>query len=158
MLSPRGNKHLTPGRYAVLACIIFTVAIGDVMLSQGMKQIGEITWTNLPSLILAPISNPYVGFGVLLLIVYFSAYLTALSWADLTFVLPSTSLGYVVVAALSRYYLHEQVSTKRWIGILLIVAGTGFVAGGPSLTEDQVALQEAREKEAGRLVETAPTA
>jgi len=90
--------------------------------------------------------------------VYFSAYLTALSWADLTFVLPSTSLGYVVVAALSRYYLHEQVSTKRWIGILLIVLGTGFVAGGPSLTEDQVALQKARERDAERFIEAAPTA
>ncbi|GAC1659336.1 MAG: hypothetical protein NVS9B15_21740 [Acidobacteriaceae bacterium] len=127
-----------------MLCIILTVSVGDVLLSQGMKQIGEITWTNLPSLIFAPVSNPYVGVGVLLLMAYFASYLTALSWADLTFVLPSTSMGYVVVAALSRYYLHENVSLKRWLGIFLIVAGTGFVAGGPSLTEYQVALHEGR--------------
>ena len=152
----RNNQHLTPARYLVLVSIIFTVSVGDVMLSQGMKQIGEITWTNLPSLILAPVTNLSVGVGVVLLIAYFSAYLTALSWADLTFVLPSTSLGYVVVAALGRFYLHEQVSAKRWLGVMLIVLGTGFVAGGPSLTEDQVALQQGREKDAERLAETTP--
>jgi drug/metabolite transporter (DMT)-like permease len=130
----------------VLLCIILTVSTGDVMLTHGMKQVGEVTWSTIPNLILAPVTNLYVGIGVLLLIGYFSAYLTALSWADLTFVLPSTAFSYVVVAALGRFYLHEQVSPKRWLGVLLIVLGTGFVAGGPSLTEDQVALRE-RDKE-----------
>ena len=31
--------------------------------------------------------------------------------------------------------LHEDVTPARWIGILLISAGVGFVAGGPALTE-----------------------
>jgi drug/metabolite transporter (DMT)-like permease len=130
----------------VLLTIILSVSFGDAFLSHGMKELGEVTWQTIPSLILAPVTNMHVSLGVLFLIVYFSAYLTALSWADLTFVLPSTSLGYVVLAVLSRFYLHEHVSLKRWLGIVLIVVGTGFVAGGPSLTEDQIALQEARER------------
>ncbi len=101
-----------------------------------MKQVGEITFRRLPVLLLAPLHNWHVGLGVLFLMGFFAAYLTALSWADLTFVLPSTAMGYVVVALLSKFYLHEAVSAKRWIGILLIVLGTGFVAGGPSLTEE----------------------
>jgi drug/metabolite transporter (DMT)-like permease len=132
----------------VLLSIIFTASFGDVLLSHGMKQIGEITLDRLDLLFLAPISNPFVGLGVLMLIAFFAAYLTALSWADLTYVLPSTAMGYVVVALLGKFWLHENVSFKRWLGILLIVLGTGFVAGGPSLTEDQVALQEARGQEA----------
>jgi drug/metabolite transporter (DMT)-like permease len=132
----------------VLVSIIFTASFGDVLLSHGMKQVGEITLDRLPMLFLAPVANPFVGFGVLMLMGFFAAYLTALSWADLTFVLPSTAMGYVVVALLGKFWLHENVSLKRWLGIILIVLGTGFVAGGPSLTEDQVALQEAREQSA----------
>jgi drug/metabolite transporter (DMT)-like permease len=132
----------------VLLSIIFTASFGDVLLSHGMKQIGEITLDRLDLLFLAPVSNAFVGFGVLMLIAFFAAYLTALSWADLTYVLPSTAMGYVVVALLGKFWLHENVSLKRWLGILLIVLGTGFVAGGPSLTEDQVALQEGRGQEA----------
>jgi drug/metabolite transporter (DMT)-like permease len=61
--------------------------------------------------------------------------MTALSWADLTFVMPATAFGYVVVALLGRFWLHEPVSVYRWAGILLIVCAVGFVADGPSRTE-----------------------
>jgi drug/metabolite transporter (DMT)-like permease len=61
--------------------------------------------------------------------------MTALSWADLTYVLPATSLGYVLLALVARFVLHEHVSPLRWLGIALITGGVGFVAGGPSLTE-----------------------
>ena len=78
-----------------------------------------------------------IGFavtGVLLLSVFFASYLTALSWADLTFVLPATSLAYVGIAFLSRFWLHEQISLARWLGIALITAGVGFVTQGPAYT------------------------
>jgi drug/metabolite transporter (DMT)-like permease len=61
--------------------------------------------------------------------------MTALSWADLTFVMPATAFGYVVVALLSRFWLHEHLSVYRWAGIALIVCAVGFVANGPSRTQ-----------------------
>jgi hypothetical protein len=64
-----------------------------------------------------------------------ASYLTALSWADLTFVLPATAFGNIIVAFLSRFWLHETISPSRWAGIALITLGVGFVAQGPSLTE-----------------------
>ena len=51
--------------------------------------------------------------------------------------LPSTAFGYVVVALLSKFWLHETVSLYRWAGIVLIVCGVGFVANGPSLTQHE---------------------
>ena len=45
--------------------------------------------------------------GIALLIGFFASYLTALSWADLTFVMPATAFGNVIVALLSRFWLHE---------------------------------------------------
>jgi drug/metabolite transporter (DMT)-like permease len=60
--------------------------------------------------------------------------MTALSWADLTYVLPASSLGYVLLAFIAKFLLHEQVSLTRWLGIALVSAGVGFVTSGPELT------------------------
>src|SRR5437588_1987177 len=103
------------------------------MLSHGMKQTGNVSLHHLQSLLLA-VTNPWVGLGILLLLAFFASYMNALSWADLTYVLPATSLGYVLLALVAKFALHEQVSPLRWLGIALISGGVGFVAGGPSLT------------------------
>ena len=108
-------------------------AIGDSLLSRGMKQVGNISLHSLPDLVF-PILDPWVALGILFLLAFFAAYMTALSWADLTYVLPATSLGYVLLALIAKFYLHEQVSTMRWLGIVLISAGVGFVTRGPALT------------------------
>ena len=64
--------------------------------------------------------------------------MVALSWADLTYVLPASSLGYVLLAFIAKYHLHEQITTGRWLGIALITLGVGFVAGGPHKTHGAV--------------------
>jgi drug/metabolite transporter (DMT)-like permease len=124
---------LTFRKYLVLAGVTVFAAAGDSMLSHGMKQTGNISLHHLSSL-LSAVLNPWVAFGILLLLAFFASYMNALSWADLTYVLPATSLGYVLLALVARFALHEQVSALRWMGIVLISGGVGFVAGGPSLT------------------------
>jgi drug/metabolite transporter (DMT)-like permease len=111
---------------------VFSTA-GDSLLARGMKDLGGVSLHNLSSLMLA-ILNPWVAAGILLLIAYFASYMSALSWADLTYVLPATSLGYVLVALAARFGFHEAISPTRWLGIALITAGIGFVAAGPSHT------------------------
>ena len=88
-----------------------------------------------PGELIAAVFTPWVAAGIALLIGFFASYLTALSWADLTYVLPATAFGNVIVALLSRFWLHEPISIARWCGILLITLGVGFVAQGPSRTE-----------------------
>jgi len=53
-----------------------------------------------------------------------------LSWADLSYVLPVTSMGYVLVALVGRLLLHEQITARRWTGIALIMTGVALVSGG----------------------------
>jgi drug/metabolite transporter (DMT)-like permease len=121
-------------KYLVLAGVTVFAAAGDSMLSHGMKQVGSISVHHLQDVIFA-VLNPWVAVGILLLLAFFATYMTALSWADLTYVLPATSLGYVLLALVARFVLHEHVSPMRWLGIVLITGGVGFIAGGPSLTE-----------------------
>ena len=42
--------------------------------------------------------RPWVALGVLLLILWLLSRMALLSWADLSYVLPVTSIGYVLVA------------------------------------------------------------
>lgn len=118
-------------KYLVLAGVTVFAPVGDSLLSYGMKQVGNIH--SLQRLLLA-ITNPWVAIGIVLLLGFFASYMTALSWADLTYVLPASSLGYVLLAVIARFALHEHISLARWLGIALVSAGVGFVTTGPEIT------------------------
>jgi drug/metabolite transporter (DMT)-like permease len=125
---------LTLRRYLVLLSIVIFGSTGDTFLARGMRDVGTIDIHHLADVFYA-LANPWVIFGIFSLLLFMSCYMTALSFADLTFVLPATSIGYVVMALLGHFWLHEHVSPLRWAGVVLITAGVGLVAGGPSRTE-----------------------
>jgi drug/metabolite transporter (DMT)-like permease len=120
-------------KYLVLAGITLFSTAGDSLLARGMKDLGGVSLHNLSGLMLA-ILNPWVGLGIFFLLTFFACYMSALSWADLTYVLPATSLGYVLVALIAHFSFHEVISTTRWLGIALIASGVAFATAGPSVT------------------------
>jgi len=79
-------------KYLVLAGVTVFAVAGDSMLSHGMKQVGAISLHHLQSVFLA-VANPWVAVGILFLLGFFATYMTALSWADLTYVMPATALA-----------------------------------------------------------------
>jgi drug/metabolite transporter (DMT)-like permease len=128
------HAKLKLSQYGVLALVAICAPLGDTCLSRGMKPLPPITLAH-PGELIAAVFTPWIAAGIALLIGFFASYLTALSWADLTFVLPATAFGNVIVALLSRFWLNEPISLERWAGIALITVGVGFVAQGPSRTE-----------------------
>lgn len=132
-------------KYLVLLAVMCFGSIGDALLSRGMKQLGPINLHHWQE-ILRPMGNPWILVGILCLSMFFASYLTALSFADLSYVLPATALGYVLVTVIARFAFHENVSVWRWIGVLLISCGVGWVTRGPELTkhprETSAAVQE----------------
>ncbi|MGA8739839.1 MAG: EamA family transporter [Terracidiphilus sp.] len=131
----------TPRQYMILGLVALCAPLGDTCLSRGMTSLPAISLAHPLSLISA-VFTPWIAAGIALLIGFFASYLTALSWADLTYVLPATAFGNVIVALLSKFWLHESISWQRWAGIVLITVGVGFVAHGPSLTERPAANAE----------------
>lgn len=120
-------------RYLVLLILVLGSTLGDVFLSHGMKQVGRITISRWHDLLFA-ITNPSIILGILLLLIFFASYLSSLSWADLSYLMPTTAFGTVLTALLARFTLLEHIPVTRWAGILLITFGVGFVARGPSLS------------------------
>ncbi len=104
---------------------------GHVMLSKGMRSVGDLTeaeGSRLAAMIGHAVSSPWLLLGVALQASFFFMYLTLLSRADVSQVLPMTALDYVVVALLAHAILAETVTPGRWAGIGLIAAGVFLVS------------------------------
>src|SRR5690242_15970780 len=110
---------MTLRKIVVLALIILCSTGGDFFLKVGMSQIGHVHWTQ-PWVLITALFNPWVALGTVILIIFFVSLMDALSWADLTYVMPATALGYVLTALVSAGILHEHVSVYRWMGVVVI--------------------------------------
>jgi uncharacterized membrane protein len=110
----------------VTAVVIVSNVLGDSILRAGLQQVGSLV-SKPPTAYIIALFNPLVAVGVSLLILWMLSHMALVSWADLSYVLPVTSIGYALVALAGRLFLHEQVSVARWAGIFLIVAGVILV-------------------------------
>jgi drug/metabolite transporter (DMT)-like permease len=127
--------------FILLAFMVTFGSSGDVMLSQGMKKIGELqSWA--PGSAIAYFARAFesgtIWLGISLLMLFLVSYMLVLSWADFSYVSPASAIGYGVVALMGYFLLGEHVPTTRWIGVGLICLGV-FVVGGthPSTNESQ---------------------
>jgi drug/metabolite transporter (DMT)-like permease len=105
----------------VVLCNVF----GNFFLKKGIPPDLPTPWSYITVLF-----HPWVALGVVLLILWLLSRMTLLSWADLSYVLPVTAIGYALVALVGRVFLDEQIPLKRWAGIALIVAGVALVSLG----------------------------
>jgi uncharacterized membrane protein len=76
---------------------------------------------------LATLQNPTIWLGILFLIGYTLSYMTAVSWADYSYVMPAGAFGYALQTVLAVLILREVVVAKRWAGVALIVFGVLLV-------------------------------
>ena len=94
---------------------------------QMLVGVGKPGVGNTPLALIEALFHPWVAAGVALLIVWTFAHMALLSWADLSYVMPVTAIGYVVTAFAGKFFLGESVSAMRWAGIVLITAGVTLV-------------------------------
>ncbi len=133
----------------VLFVAICAQTLGDVCLTKGMKSIGEVNTLDPAELFhigVQVFTTPYVWLGILILSVFFGLYLVALSWADLSFVLPVTAFGYVMNAVMAWQLLGEHISPARWLGTLVICFGVAVVAKTEQRTTKAAKPTEAEKK------------
>ena len=115
----------------VITLAVIAQAAANTLLSKGMKVIASMpSFSDGFSLIMLAyaLKSPFVWAGIVLLIVFFACFLSAVSWADLSLVLPVTALGYILNVFSGNYFLDEPVSPAHWFGSVLIVLGVFLVS------------------------------
>ncbi len=119
------TARLRAKTWLTAAVVVLCNVFGNFFMKRGMPA--ELA---TPVEYVTVLFRPWVSLGVVLLILWLLLRMALLSWADLSYVLPVTSIGYVLVAIVGRVLLNEQISPRRYCGILLIVAGVALVGGG----------------------------
>jgi len=118
--------------------VVLTNVLGNFSMSWGMKhQVVELGASPLAYIRL--IFSPWVLLGTSLLVVWLLSRMALLGWADLSYVLPITSVGYVLTAFVGRYFLNEQLSWHRWLGTGLIMIGISLVGLTAANTTERAA-------------------
>ena len=114
----------------LLTVVVLAGTAGDVMLTRVMKKVarGERwTWRIAPSRVGRAFAQGQMWMGIGLMALAFFAFITVLSWAEVSFVAPATAANYVVGALGAKVLLKERVSKTRWAGVLLVAVGVVLV-------------------------------
>jgi uncharacterized membrane protein len=102
---------------------------GDLLLKRGMSQIGavQLSLAGVSHAFLLTVTNGTIWVGIVFLSGFMLSYMTVLSWADYSYVMPAGAAGYAVLTFLAVLLLHESVSWRRWVGVALICVGVLLV-------------------------------
>ena len=115
----------------ILVAGLILEAVGVVLLSQGLHEIGEvkrISASEIARIIGRGATNGHVLLGVAFEAAFFGVLLYLLSQRDVSLIWPLTSLGFVITAVAAKFIRHEDISALRWSGVALIVVGAMLVA------------------------------
>jgi uncharacterized membrane protein len=128
-------------RFKTLVMVLLMVVCantGDLMLKRGMSQIGEVTisFSGLLHTFVSTLHNGTIWLGILFLIGFTLSYMTAVSWADYSYVMPAGAFGYAIQTMLAVVVLHEVVTPRRWIGVAMICIGVLLVGQTKPNTTD----------------------
>jgi uncharacterized membrane protein len=114
----------------VMVCAMVVCAnAGDLMLKRGMQQIGavELSAAGLEHAFRLTVACGTLWVGIFFLCGFMLSYMTVLSWADYSYVMPAGAFGYALLTFLAVVFLHEAVSPRRWVGVVLICVGVLLV-------------------------------
>lgn len=120
------------GWLAILA-IVLSSSAGDVLLSRGMKQIGDLGKVRrkhgLNFVMSEILRNRYFLMGVACMAISFYSLLFGLSWNEVSLIGPAAaSLTFVANAFAAKIFLHERVDRRRWAAALFVAAGVVLMA------------------------------
>lgn len=113
--------------------IVLAGTFGEMAVGLAMKQVGEVTRFNpreIAGVVRRALLVPWMWCGLGLMALAFFSLLMLLSWANVSFVVPVTALSYVIAALGAKFFLGEQVSGNRWLGVLLVCLGVALVWAG----------------------------
>src|SRR5437762_1260070 len=140
----RSEKRLRIKTLVMVLAMVVCANVGDLLLKHGMTRIGavEITATGLWHAFLMTVTSGTIWLGILFLIGFMASYMTVLSWADYSYVMPAGAFGYAILTLLAVIFLHESVSAISWVGVALICVGVLLVGQTKPRTTEAAAMHK----------------
>jgi drug/metabolite transporter (DMT)-like permease len=117
----------------VILMLVFFVLCntsGELAMSYGVKQVGEpqsFRPMALLGFVWAAARNSWLWVALPLLAASFYSLLILFSWAPVSVVIPASASNYIVGTFGAKYLLKEDVSFKRWLGVILVCVGVTLV-------------------------------
>lgn len=114
----------------LLCTLIASSSLGEILSARGMQQVGDVSLRprQLVSALWRMLGNAYLFAGVSCLAISFFSFISLLSYADLSFVVPLTAISYLTNTIGARFFLRERISRARWLGTLLVTFGVALVS------------------------------
>jgi drug/metabolite transporter (DMT)-like permease len=103
---------------------------GELCVTRAMKHVGEVTDfrpLEVVRVIVRAMKVPWMWIGVAMMALAFFSLLAMLSIENVSFVVPVTALSYAAGALGGVVFLGERVSSRRWVGVLLVCIGVTLV-------------------------------
>jgi drug/metabolite transporter (DMT)-like permease len=103
---------------------------GELCVTRAMKEVGEVKDFRPVALFQvawSALRNGWMWLGLSMMALAFFSLLVMLSLENVSFVVPATALSYAVGAFGGVIFLGERVSSKRWIGVILVCVGVTLV-------------------------------
>jgi len=133
--SPSQDSHdphakLRIKTYLFIFLMVLFGPLGNTLLGKGMKAVGAVrvhSFADLLRTFEVVFTTGMIWLGILFLILFFVAYTLVLTWADYSYVQPASAFAYAMAAMLGHFWLHENVSVMRWLGVGVICLGVVFV-------------------------------
>jgi drug/metabolite transporter (DMT)-like permease len=108
---------------------------GELCVTRAMKMVGEVKDFH-PGAVVAVITRAFrvswMWIGLTLMGIAFFSLLLVLSRENVSLVVPVTALSYAVGALGGKFFLGEQVTRRRWAGVLLVCIGVAVAIVGRS--------------------------
>jgi len=138
------ERRLRIKTLVMVLSMVVSANVGDLLLKRGMSQIGavEISASGLTHAFRMTVTSGTIWVGIIFLVGFMASYMTVLSWADYSYVMPAGAFGYAVLTFLAMLFLHESVSPKRWVGVLLICVGVLLVGQTKPRTTESPVMQK----------------
>jgi transporter family protein len=115
----------------MILLIVLANSAGEVLIARGLKQVGEISTLQPRALLFIGgqilIRRDFLA-GLFSMAVSFCAFLAVLTWADLSYTIPATSLSYVISTLGARFVLKEKINYLRWMGTILVCFGITLIS------------------------------
>ena len=123
------ERRLRIKTLVMVLSMVVCASVGDLMLKRGMSQAGTVQFTGsgLAQALQTMMTSATIWVGILFLLGFMASQMTVMSWADYSFVMPAGAISYALQTLLAVVILHEAVSVKRWIGVVLICLGVVIV-------------------------------